>query len=231
METFGSKIINFYKNLDFKGNLPDGISLMNPFRNNPEIIRIISEFYEKFFNDNNLRYIILGINPGRFGAGTTGINFTDTIRLFQHCGIKINSYETRELSSEFIYEMIEQYGGVKKFYSKFYMSAVCPLGFVSISSSGREKNYNYYDSKKLIDSVYDFIVESIENQLSFGINKKVCICLGTGKNFKFLSELNLKYGYFQKIMPLEHPRFIMQYRRKEMQNYIDKYIDSLSQLL
>mgnify|MGYP000942415173 CR=1 FL=1 len=230
MEIFGNKVINFYRNLDFKGNLPDGISLMNPFRNNQEIIRIISEFYERFFNDNNSRYIILGINPGRFGAGTTGINFTDTIRLFQHCGIRVNGFETRELSSEFIYKMIELYGGVKKFYSKFYISAVCPLGFVSATSSGKVKNYNYYDSRELIDSVYDFIVESIENQLAFGINREVCICLGTGKNFNFLSELNKKYGFFQEIIPLEHPRFIMQYRRKETQNYIDRYIDKLSEL-
>ncbi len=34
------------------------------------------------------RYLILGINPGRFGGGITGIPFTDPIRLQNICGIE-----------------------------------------------------------------------------------------------------------------------------------------------
>ena len=34
MTLFAEKIIDFYSNLEFKGNLPDGISVMNPFSNN-----------------------------------------------------------------------------------------------------------------------------------------------------------------------------------------------------
>lgn len=37
-----------------------------------ETRRCMEEFYEKFYSDNDQRILILGINPGRFGGGTTG---------------------------------------------------------------------------------------------------------------------------------------------------------------
>jgi len=49
---------------------------MNPFRENPEALIVSGKFYKKYYNDNNPRFLILGINPGRFGAGVTGIPFT-----------------------------------------------------------------------------------------------------------------------------------------------------------
>jgi uracil-DNA glycosylase len=68
--------------------LPQNIKIMNPFKENQKIIPISSSFYEKYYNDNNPRHLILGINPGRFGAGVTGIPFTDTKRLADKCGLK-----------------------------------------------------------------------------------------------------------------------------------------------
>ena len=56
-----------------------------------------------------------------------------------------------------------------------------------------------------------------------------CFCFGTGKNEKFLLALNDKYRFFGKIIALEHPRFIMQYRSKRKQEYIDKYLQALGQ--
>jgi hypothetical protein len=104
---------------------------------------------------------------------------------------------------------------------------VCPLGFTKPGRSGKQINYNYYDDKILADTMYDFILNSLQKQISFGINTDVCYCLGTGKNYKFLEELNRKENLFGKIVPLEHPRFIMQYRRKQLNNYIDKYLKAL----
>ncbi len=40
----------------------------------------------------------------------------------------------------------------------------------------------------------------------------------------------LEYGFFKEIIALEHPRFIMQYKSKSKQTYIDKYISVLSSL-
>src|SRR5437870_2134881 len=75
MPSIADKIILFNKTLDYKGILPPGIKIMNPFRN-PQIIDVIEKFYRKFYDDNKPRRIIMGINPGRFGAGVTGLAFT-----------------------------------------------------------------------------------------------------------------------------------------------------------
>ena len=228
--TFAEKVISFFKELDFNGSLPPGISIMNPFRENPEIIPVISKFYTRFYNDNLRRRFIMGINPGRFGAGVTGIPFTDTIRLTEKCGLSIPGLRTFETSSVFVYEMIDCYGGAEKFYSDFFISSVAPLGFTSVSKGGRQVNCNYYDSKKLIGALYGFIVENLAIQLKFGIERDICFCLGTGQNYKFLLHLNDELKLFERIVPLEHPRFIMQYRSKKKQYYIDKYIEEFSKL-
>jgi hypothetical protein len=227
MATFAEKIITFCKELDFKEPLPPGISVMNPYRDNPEIIAVISKFYHRFYNDDKKRHFILGINPGRFGAGVTGIPFTDTIRLREKCGLVIPGLETFETSSVYVYDMIDRYGGAEKFYSDFYISAVSPLGFTSLGKSGKEVNYNYYENKKLTKAIYPFIMDSIEKQLEFGINRNVCFCLGTGQNFKFLLLLNREYHFFDLIEPLEHPRYIMQYKSKQKNLYINIYIEKL----
>ena len=227
---FADSLIQFFRELDFKGSLPDGISVMNPFRGNPEIIPMISQFYNKFYNDNSSRHLILGINPGRFGAGVTGIPFTDSKRLLEKCQLSIPGLNTFETSSVFIYEMIDAFGGVEEFYNKFFISAVCPLGFTSINNKGKSVNYNYYDSRKLMEAVLSFIKDSLIKQLEFGINRDSCFCLGTGKNFKFLVQLNNEMRIFDRIVPLEHPRFIMQYRSKQKGVYIRKYLEEFGKV-
>jgi hypothetical protein len=226
IETFGERVISFCRELDFKSTLPPEISIMNPFQNNPDVINVITQFYSKFYNDNKPRHLILGINPGRFGAGVTGIPFTDTKRLREQCGIIIPGQVTFETSSVFIYDVINQYGGPEKFYSDFYINSVCPLGFTARGKNGKEVNYNYYDNNRLTEAVQNFIIWNIRKQIKIGANREVCFCFGTGKNFKYLSELNLNHHFFETIVPLEHPRFIMQYRSKQKKNYIEKYLEA-----
>lgn len=228
MKTFAEKVIAFNSKLKLDTSLPSGVSVMNPFVENVHAVEASSSFYKKFYNDNYKRYLILGINPGRFGAGVTGVPFTDSKRLKVKCGITINEIETHEPSAVFVYEVIEKFGGPKKFYSKFYINSICPLGFTILSKHGREVNYNYYDKSELTEAVYSFMVKSLKKQIAFGIDNNICFCLGTGKNFKFISELNKKYNFFKKIIPLEHPRYVMQYKSKQKQLYIRKYLRSIS---
>ena len=227
MSSFADKVIAFNNGLEYSGKLPAGISIMNPFRENKEILTVMPAFYRKYYSDNRSRRIILGINPGRFGAGVTGIPFTDTMRLKEKCGLSIPGIKTHETSSVFIYEMIDRYGGPEKFYGDYFISSVSPLGFTKTSSSGKEVNFNYYDSRELSEAIVDFAVESINKQMSFGIDREICFCLGTGENFRFLSRLNSEYHFFKKIESLEHPRFIMQYRSKKKDFYLDVYIEKL----
>lgn len=229
--TFAERIVSFLMDLEYKGSLPEGITIMNPFRDNPEVVSVITQFYSRYYYDENHRHLILGINPGRFGAGVTGVPFTDTRRLAEKCGIIISGIQTFEPSSAFVYEMIDAFGGPESFYSSFYISAISPLGFTASGGKGRDVNFNFYDNKKLAEYVYDFITESLEKQLKFGIEKDVCFCLGTGKNFKFLEQLNSRFGYFKKIVPLEHPRYVIQYKSKQKQQYISKYVEEFRKVL
>jgi hypothetical protein len=220
--TFAEKIIQFNKSLVIKAILPGGVEVLNPYQNE-EAFLITKQFYNKFYADNLSRTMILGINPGRFGGGITGIPFTDPIKLETFCGIENTFQKKAELSADFIYRMIEAYGGSTKFYNKFYIGAVSPLGF---TKSG--KNLNYYDIKSLEDTLQSFIIESLQKQLAFGINTDVCFCLGEGENFKYLKKMNNEHSFFKKIIPLPHPRFIMQYRRKRIDEYSEIYLKAMS---
>jgi len=226
--TFADHVIGFNKSLQFTGKLPAGIRIMNPFREQPQVMHIMEAFYQRFYNDHHNRRLILGINPGRLGSGATGIPFTDTKRLTEVCDIAIEGVRTHEPSSVFVYDVIHAYGGTKPFYRDFYIGSVCPLGFTAVRQDGTEINYNYYDSKPLTMAVYDFMVESLREQLTFGIDTRICYCMGTGKNAAFLQQLNKQERFFEKIIPLEHPRFVMQYRTKRKQEYIDKYLEAFS---
>jgi hypothetical protein len=216
--TYADHILSFYKNLQIKYALPKGVVILNPYLDS-EDFSFCSEFYRKFYNDENERTLILGINPGRHGGGITGVPFTDPIKLERYCKIQNPFSKKPELSADFVYTMIENFGGAREFYNKFYISAVSPLGFTL-----NGKNLNYYDSKELQLSLKSFMVDALTKQISFGINRDVCYCLGEGENFKFLSRLNSEFQFFQKIVPLAHPRFIMQYRRKKVMEYVNEYL-------
>lgn len=220
MKMFGDSVFEFLKDLKPEFSLSNGISCLLPFEN-PEVIEVNKIFYKTFYNDKIPRQMILGINPGRFGSGITGISFTDPIKLETELRIKNSFVKRAELSSDFIYQVIRQYGGPEIFFKRFYISAVCPIGFLKDS-----KNINYYDDKVLLASVHQFIIQNIELQLTFGIDRTIAYCLGEGENFKYLNRLNQEFDFFEKIVPLPHPRFIMQYRRKFIPEYAERYLEA-----
>ncbi|MBO9154263.1 uracil-DNA glycosylase family protein [Chitinophaga sp. GCM10012297] len=229
MQTFADKIIHFNTHLHYTGKLPQGINIMNPFAEQPVVVDIMKQFYKKFYNDTHARRMIIGINPGRFGAALTGVPFTDSKRLEDPCGIKFPGPPSYEVSSVYVYDMIAAYGGPAAFYKDFYIGAMSPLGFTVDKPGGKVVNYNYYDSKALTDAVYDFMLENLRKQTAFGIDRTVGYCLGTGKNADFILRLNGKEKFFDRIIPLEHPRFIMQYKLKKKQDYIDKYLAAFAE--
>lgn len=60
--------------------------------------------------------------------------------------------KVHELSSVFVYRFIEVWGGAKKFYQDFFMTAVSPLEFL-----WGGLNYNYYDDAALLKATQLFI--------------------------------------------------------------------------
>jgi hypothetical protein len=107
---------------------------------------------------------------------------------------------------------------------------VCPLGFTAPGQNGKEVNYNYYDSRELTRAVHDFIIDSIRRQLAMGIATDIGFCFGAGKNEKFLRQLNDKHHFFDRILALPHPRFVMQYQSRNKQAYIDQYLAAFRQI-
>ena len=217
MTVLAEGIINFYRSLE-PPLLPNGIEILFP-QKSEEVMNVVETFFYKFYNDTNPRHLIFGINPGRFGAGTTGINFTAPKQLKEICGIDHCFKSQTELSAEFIYESIQAFGGIKNFYENYFITSVSPLGFVT-----NGVNLNYYDDKDLQYAVTPFIISSIQKQIALGFKTDFCICIGGDKNLKFFSALNKDYKFFDEIVPLPHPRFIMQYRRKQKENYIQQYL-------
>jgi len=211
-------VTKFLFNLSINVPLPEGVGVLFPFTE-AATQQACTAFYEKYYGDGGKRQCIIGINPGRFGGGITGIPFTDPIRLQNVCGIPNSWAMKQELSSVFIYDMIAAFGGPEKFYSRFYITSVSPLGFVK-----NDKNLNYYDDKNLEQAITPFAISCLNEQLSWGYDRDTAFCFGEGKNFAFLQKLNGKHHFFKQIIPLPHPRFIMQYKLKQKQDYINQYL-------
>lgn len=220
--TFADQVLAFFQQLKIKTPLPKGVEVLNPYKND-QVYELCRLFYKKYYDDPSGRIMIIGINPGRLGAGLTGIPFTDPIKLEKYCGIQNSLPKKAELSADFIYRVVEAYGGIEKFYKNFYFSSVSPLGF---TMDGR--NLNYYDVRELKEGLRTFIIDSLEKTIAFGINTSVCYCLGEGDNFRFLCQLNDEMKFFERIIPLSHPRFIMQYRRKKVADYVVDYLSKLN---
>jgi hypothetical protein len=224
---FAERVIDFNRSLQYQGKLPHGFQVLNPYLENPETMQVMQQFYNKYYNDTRQRKFIIGINPSRHGAGVTGVPFTDTKRLQTVCGINMLSAKTHEVSSVFMYDMIQQFGGAKNFYKKFYINSPFPLAIVRKGKDESWINANYYDDKHLFESVKDFMIECLQRHVDLGLDTSEVFVLGK-KNAGFIQLLNKEKKLFDKLSVLEHPRFIQQYKSKDKMLYIDKYIRVLS---
>lgn len=226
-KTFADKVIDFNRQLSYSGKLPEGFQVLNPYLDNPETMLVMQQFYHHYYNDSQKRKFIIGINPSRHGAGVTGVPFTDTKRLESVCGIKMQSAHTHEISSVFMYDMIAEYGGASRFYQEFYINSPFPLAIIRQTKAGKWLNANYYDDATLFEMVKDFMILSLKNHISLGLDTSEVFVLGK-KNANFIQKLNKEEKLFDSIKILEHPRYIQQYKSKEKQFYIDKYILTLN---
>lgn len=225
MTTFADRLVSFYAGLQLKTPLPHGVEVLNPYQH-AETMACVRAFCERFFADNTERLSCWGINPGRFGGGLTGLSFTDPVILRDVVGIQNNLGFKQELSAEFIWSVIHEFGGADAFFSQIFLTALCPLGFTNAGV-----NYNFYDDYALLEAVKPFMVKTIHEQLALGLRRDVAVCFGTGKLQKAFVQLNNEHHFFASIVALEHPRFIMQYRRPTVHEYRQKYIKTLQSAL
>ena len=222
------RILEFYTKLHLDPEkLSKDVDVLNPYADPPpEIWEVIKEFYRKYYSDTDPRGLILGINPGRLGAGATGIPFTDSYALEDHCKISFPG-TTRESSAGFVYMVIDAYGGPAEFYKDWFIGAASPLGFVKKNKIGNWVNWNYYDSRSQMNLLLPFIQKKLKEQSRLCQDPGKAVVLGTGKNYKSLVEINKNLNLFEELIPLEHPRYIMQYKRRFIEEYIRKFVDIL----
>lgn len=218
--SFADKAIKYFIGLKSPALNFNKTELLNPY-SSPEVKEIVRKYFRKFYDDDNERIFIIGINPGRFGGGLTGISFTDPVALRELCGIENNLGNQKELSSKFIFSVANKFGGVEKFFSKVFLTALYPFALIK-----EEKNYNYYDDKLLAEYLKPEIVKNINSQIKFGARRDTAILLGK-KNAEYFNSINEEYKFFREIIVLEHPRYIMQYKLKQLDNYVRKYINAI----
>ena len=191
----------------------------------PEVQRVVRAVVRTYYTAAPPRLSVWGINPGRFGAGLTGLSFTDPWAVAHQLGVTTTLVGRRELSAEFISDVIDAYGGPLAFYHDVYLGAVSPLGYVKDGV-----NVNFYDTPELLRAVTPYAIACMNEQLACGLRKDVAVVLGSGK-LKQAVERHIKpHVGIQHIVYLEHPRFIMQYRRSQRSAYVDRYVDTLRSL-
>ncbi|WP_409305568.1 uracil-DNA glycosylase family protein [Peribacillus sp. SCS-155] len=111
----------------------EGVSLLTGF---VKKVNLVHKFYSAYYKEERERIVLCGINPGRLGAGKTGVPFID----FASLSYLLPGIDTAdsELSATFIFSIINKLGyGV--FFNKVYLTNISWFGF---SKEGR--NYNYY---------------------------------------------------------------------------------------
>jgi hypothetical protein len=219
--TFADKAIAYFARLKPPGRLSPGVQPLYPHKD-PAVQAVIRDFFSRYYADEHQRTMLIGINPGRMGAGITGVNFTAPRQLTQMLGIPHPWADSSELSAEFIYEVVSAYGGPTAFFSQFYLGSVSPIGFIRDG-----KNLNYYDDLLLQEMIRPYALKQLKAQLDFGIRRSVAICIGGDKNLKFLQTLNDEHNLFNELRVVPHPRFIQQYRRSAKQSYVQQYLDEL----
>lgn len=111
---------------------PHGFSVLADFLANWEAIE---EFYATFYSQGFPKTVLCGLNPGRLGAGKTGIPFVDFASLSE----LMDGIDRRdeERSATFFHSVVSHFEATG-FYRSFYVTNVSWVGFVK----GR-KNANY----------------------------------------------------------------------------------------
>jgi len=222
--TCAEAILDFYFSLPEPHDPPGGVEAIFPYRD-PETRRVMEAFYTKYYSDTRPRTLLFGINPGRFGAGQTGVGFTDPVLMEKVCHIPNALPKTNELSAQFICEVMASYGGPEAFYGDFLFTTVLPFGLLK-----NGKNYNYYDDTTTLEYFEPLIVESIRKQMAYpNVNRRIA-SVGKGKNVVYLEKLNKRLGFFEAIEAMPHPRWVMQYRRKDKMREVENYITVLRRL-
>jgi len=185
------------------------ITVLDEFLENWETIR---KFNKKMYGDKLPKTVLCGINPGKNGAGKTGIPFVDFTSLTKM--IDGVDREDTERSAQFFFDIVQEIG-VEKFYRSFYVTNVSWIGYIS-----GNKNVNYYD---LPINVKQFLYEMFQYEME--VVKPTTIISLSGAVKETISELfdNSNINISQQ---LPHPNYCA--FPKNYDSCKKQYIDLLS---
>lgn len=222
---FGASVAEYLTSLRFTGSLPQDFEVLNPYVF-PEVRRVVTSVCHRFYVDTKPRIGIWGINPGRLGAGLTGLSFTDPVSLRDLFGVSSSITGRTEPSAQFIADVIRSYGGPEPFYRDVYVSALSPLGFLRDG-----KNVNFYDDPRFATNILPWIDEQVAIQESFGLRRGIAIILGKGKLQTYVERNLRRHREWDQVTYLEHPRYVAQYRRSAWDQYVETYVQTIRNLV
>ena len=142
------------------------IAVLTEFLDNWEFI---DRFNSEFYGDTLPKTVLCGINPGKHGAGKTGIPFLDFMSLSKI----VDGLERRdtERSATFFFDVVQEIG-VRDFYHSFYVTNISWVGYLK-----NGKNLNYYDLpqpvKEFVHDMFKLEMEAIEPTTIISLSQRV----------------------------------------------------------
>lgn len=132
---------------------PNGIAILSDFLSN---WGNIERFYSTYYGPQFPPTVLCGLNPGRHGAGKTGVPFLDFISLSKLLS-GVNRSDT-ERSAQFFFKIVSHFGA-KAFFRSFYVTNVSWVGFIKAG-----KNVNYDDDlpSQAIDFIHRMLTSEME---------------------------------------------------------------------
>lgn len=214
------KVIEFYQNFAPPAELPADVELINPY-DGADRRAAIEAFYAKFFDDGDVRVHILGINPSRMHPTATGVNYTDGYALNEYCGIENSFAQNRELTSDFFYRVVQAMGGATPFFGRVFPWAMMP---VTVTKKG---NYANYYGNDVVEDLKGLVEDNVRWTSRLPSTGRLVI-LGSGENQKFFDNMQGSPFGYNDVRVVPHPRWVLQYNRSKVDQYIEQYVDALT---
>jgi hypothetical protein len=130
------------------------ISILDDFLDNWDVV---TQFNQQFYKDGFPKTVLCGINPGRLGAGKTGIPFIDFASLSQM--VKSVNRDESERSAQFFFDVVQELG-IEEFYRNFYVTNVSWVGY---THNHRNVNYDQLpdDAKKFVYDMFQWEMQQV----------------------------------------------------------------------
>jgi uracil-DNA glycosylase len=143
-------------------------SSIEVIKKNDDILRSQKLFDETYYSNDFPKIVLCGINPGKDGAGVTGVPFVDERTLDERLSDNNIKTNKTEPSAQFFNKIVDHFGA-ETFYKYFYVTNISWFGFTKNGN-----NFNYY---KLSDSAQEYISKAFMCEMTL-INPTTIVPLG-----------------------------------------------------